>query len=146
MKDIYHDVAVVQLYDPTDLAKADKTSNILDTAGFESAEIIAVIGALSNQDATNYVTPVLQESDTTADGDFTTVGATDMINGFSKVDAAAEDSVSQKCCYLGSKRYIRVLFDVTSAGAGPDGYCAAVGILSGARHKPVGTVAAVTAT
>jgi hypothetical protein len=145
MKDIYHDTAVVNLMDVTALAHADQSSNLLDTQGFEGAMIIAMVEDLTGADASNYTVPTLEECDTTTGTSFTAVAAADMITEYAKIDAAGEDKVAWKACYLGSKRYIRVTFDTTSAGTYPTGNVKAIGILRAARHGPATAPAPLSA-
>lgn len=146
MKDILHDTAFVNLMAVTALAHTDQKTNLLDTAGFEGAAIVIKIETLTGQDASNYTVPTLQESDTTADTDFTAVAAADKITNSVTIDAASEDDAVYTLCYLGSKRYIRVLFDTTTAGSYPTGNISAVGVLRYARHGPATAPAPVTAT
>jgi pectate lyase len=146
MKDLYNKLAVVNLLEPTALAHADQTSNILDTQGFDAAMIIAHVGALTGQDGSNYTVPTLQECDTTVGTSFTAVAAADMRTDVITVDGAADDSCCYKWTYLGTKRYIRILYDTTSAGTYPTGYVSAIGVLGDARHGPATAPAPVTAT
>jgi hypothetical protein len=146
-RDLYHNLARVHLLDPQDITVNDTSSNILDTQGFESAAILAIIGAITTPDSTSYLTPVLQESDTTADADFTDVAAGDIQGGFSKIDSATEDQTTQIAAYIGSKRYIRVKFDITDDDGGiSNALVAAVGLLGVPRHAPATAPAAVAAT
>lgn len=144
-KDLKNNIATVLLLEPDDLASTDTESNILDTADCSGVEIDVIIGALSGIDASNYLTPVLQESDTTADADFTDVDAADIIGGFSKVDAAAEDSLIQRAGYTGTKRYLRVNLDYTGTGI-TAGIVGVVGILGLSKEAPVTAPAPITAT
>ncbi len=146
-RDLYHNVAVVHLFDAKDITTSDTASAILDTAGFESAMILVNVGAITTPDSNSYITPVLQESDTTADSDFTSVASTDIIGAFTKMDAATEDQVTQAVGYIGSKRYIRVNIDITDADGGISHALVAVdGLLGDPAVAPVVAPAAVTAT
>lgn len=147
MKDLIHNLGYVQMLKPQDITNhTDVASGILDLSGFEGANILVDFGAVTNTDANNKVIAVLQESDTTANGDFAAVAAGDMSGAFTAVDAAADDECIQAVEYRGTKRYVRVLLDFTSAGANPD-HCpvSITGILGYARYAPV-TAPAVPAT
>lgn len=145
MKDLYHNIGVVNLKDPTDLVHTDTASNLLDLQGFESAAIVVHVAALTGVDGSNYLTPVLQECDTTAAADFTAVAAADIQGGFSKIDSTSEDSVVQVAGYLGAKRYIRVNLDYTGTGI-TAGVVGVIGIVGGARNNPVTAPTADAAT
>jgi len=146
MKDLYHDLAVVNLLEPTALAHTNQNSNILDTSGFEGAMIVAHVGALTGADGSNYTIPTLQESATVVGTDFTAVAAADMITDVITVDGATDDSCVYKWTYLGAKRYLRLRYVTTTAGSYPTGYVSVIGVLGRARHAPVTAPAAITAT
>ena len=143
--DIYHEIGIVQLLDPADKVHADTLTAILDTASMGSAGIAVVVGALTGVDGSNYLTPVLQESDTTVTGDFTTVAAADIAGGFTVINSTAKDQVTQFVGYKGSKRYIRVNLDFTGTGISA-ALVAAIGIVGHAAVEPVTAPAAVSAT
>ncbi|MDY6796964.1 MAG: hypothetical protein SWK76_17030 [Actinomycetota bacterium] len=145
MMDLYHDLGVVHLLDPQDVAHADTVSEILDRKGFDGACVCAVVGALTGVDVDNYLTPVLQESDSVADADFSDVAAADMTGAFAKIDAATEDQVTQLVGYIGRKRYIRVKFGFTGTGI-TAALIAALGVLGHARDLPATAPDPVTAT
>lgn len=143
-RDLHNNLGVVHLLDAQDIVTTDTKSNILDTNGFESAELLVSIGAATPLSGTNYLTPVLEESDTTADGDFTTVAAADKLGSFTAVDGATDDQATQKCGYVGTKRYLRVNLVVTGTLSACN--VAVVGLVSHASHRPVTAPAAVSAT
>lgn len=146
-KDLYHNIGVVHLLDAQDITTNDTKSAILDLAGIEGALVLVNFGAITTPDSNSYITPVLQESDTTDDDDFTDVAAADILGGFTKIDAAAEDQVSQVAGYVGSKRYIRVNLEITDADAGISHALVSVdGIVGFAIHKPVSAPDPVAAT
>ena len=53
---------------------------------------------------------------TTTGTDFATVDSGDVVGAFTKIDSTSEDSVVQRVCYVGSKRYVRVNLDFTGTG------------------------------
>ena len=147
MKDLYHNVAVVHLLDAQDIATTDTASAWLDTYGFQSAMIVVNVGAITTPDSNSYITPVLQHSDTTAATDAAAVSAADIQGGFTKIDAASEDQVTQVAGYIGSKRYVRVNIDITDADGGISHALVSVdGLLGNASDQPVTAPAAVAAT
>lgn len=112
-RDLTDNICAVMLLEAQDLAHTDTASAILDTSKAAGAEIQVMIGALTGVTGSNYLTPVLQESDTIVGTDFTEVASSNIIGGFSKVDSTSEDSVIQRAGYIGTKRYIRVNLDYT---------------------------------
>jgi len=143
-RDLYDNIAAVQLLKPQDLAHTTTASAILDTAQMAGAEVQVSIAALTGVDGSNYVTPVLQESDTTTGADFTAVSAGDIIGGFSKVDSTAKDECIQRAGYTGGKRYIRVnlVYTGTAITAGVIGV---TGVLAYPQYAPVVSPAPITA-
>lgn len=115
MKDIYNDAVIVPLVEAADLAHTDTQSKYVDLAGFEACEVVVAIGALTGVDASNYLTPTLQEASATPGtaGNYAAVDSANVIGGFSKVDATTKDSVVQRACYVGSKRYVNVKLGYT---------------------------------
>ena len=146
LRDLSINMAVVNLLDAQDITNhTDAASKILDTNGFDGAAIAVHVGALTGADAANYITPVLQESDTVADADFTAVAAGDIGGGFTKIDAANEDQTVQVASYKGTKRYIRALIDFTDAGV-TSALLSVSGILALAANRPAVGPAPITAT
>jgi len=132
MRDLHNNIAVVQLMAPQTIT-GDTYSSVLDLQDYESAEIVVNVGTCSTVDTdSNYVTPILQESDTLTEADYSSVTASDILNSFSAITTTA--SQVQNVGYIGSKRYIRVFADETgSVGAVPISVTA---ILHNARHNP----------
>lgn len=106
----------------------------VDLLGFESAVMVCEIGISGDTlSGSVKILPTLQES--TDNSTFTDVAAADMIGAFTLVDDAAEDAVIQQVGYIGTKRYIRALFDFT--GTHTNGCpISAVAVLGHARHLP----------
>lgn len=147
MRDLKNNIGVVHLLDAQDVTNTDTNSSILDLQGFDSACILVNVGAITTPDANSYLVPTLQESDTTTDGDFTAVAAGDIIGAFTKIDAAAEDQVTQFVGYRGTKRYIRCRLEFTDGDGGIANCLVSVdGIVSHASEGPTVAPAAVTAT
>lgn len=111
----------------------------VDVAGYESVALEVALGAIVAGDAAATTgAVVLEESDTTTDGDFGTIAAGDLI----AVDTltglvAANAGQTKKIGYIGSKRYVRAKATITTGattGAFPIS-CAI--ILGNARNNPV---------
>ena len=116
-------------------------SLILDRASGESAAFIVSSGASTGTaiDADNKMTVTMQESDTTADGDFTTVGAGDQLNTMTTIAASAVYRPE----YIGNKQYVRLRIVWTGTPAlilGINGY---IGSL---RSAPAGVAAVGTSS
>lgn len=138
-------IAPVVLLEAADLAHANTTTALLDCQNFGSAEIWLAIGALTGVDGSNYVTPKLQECDTTEGDDFTDVAAADMDGAFSKVDATSKDSVIQRVAYIGGKRYIRVVLTYTGTTISA-GIIGCYGVLGRPSVAPIAAQAAASST
>jgi hypothetical protein len=147
MRDLKNNLGFTLLRTIHDEAGADHKSDLLDLAGHEGCVLMVVCGALTGVDGTHFVTHTVQESDTTADGDFTAVAAGDLIGAFTKIDAAAEDDVIQRVGYVGGKRYVRIVATYTNPALGLSaGNLAYIGVVGISDRKPVTAPAAVTAT
>lgn len=145
MKDLKSRIGIVQLLAPQDTSDTDTSSAILDTFGFNGAVLAVNVGTITGVDASNYLTPVLQASDTTADTDFAAVDAADIHGAFTKIDATSEDDLAQVVGYKGSKRYVRVKLDYTGTAI-TTSLVGVTGILGRPRTLPAVAPAAVAAT
>ncbi len=150
-RDLHNNIKVVQLIDPI-VGNNDSEgtpANGLDTRGFDSAELIALIGQsgdtlsgsvkidvkLEESDDDTTYTAVTDANDVllAADG----VAATPDANGIvATIDAAAEDETKVRVGYVGTKRYARLIFDFT--GTHTNGIpLALLGILGHPHERPV---------
>lgn len=145
MRDLQHNFLPVNLLKAQDLAYTDTASAWLDTQGFNGAGIEVIVGDLTGVDGSNYVTPILQESDATADSGASAVAAGDAQGAFTKIDATSKDDVRQFVSYKGTKRYVRVKMDYTGTGISA-GIVGVTGWLAHARHAPATAPAPVAAT
>jgi len=107
MRDLAHNIAVVQAVVPAVLSATD-TSAAIDLQGFESAAVIFNTGAIVSS---GDFTAKLQESDTTTSGDFADVAAADLIGS---LPATLEASSVYKQGYIGKKRYLRTVITKNS--------------------------------
>ena len=158
--DLYNNVLPVLLLQPAALINdTDTKSKLLDVRGFTKSEIVVALGDLTGVDADSILSLTLQESDTTADADFTSVAVAQMNRDttglaststaglFATVNATTEDIVCYRAEYLGTKRYIRALCDFTPGTGGiTSAFITVVGLLAGARHAAATAPAPVTAT
>jgi hypothetical protein len=144
-RDLHNRIETVLLMEPVDLAHTETPSRLLDTKGFDRAELSVIVGALTGVDGNNTVIFKAQESNTTVGTDFTDVAAADLIGAFTLVNSTSKDSVLQRVGYKGSKRYVRLIPDYTGTGI-TVGIIVVIGILAGGGDIPPDSVAAVSAT
>jgi hypothetical protein len=127
MRDIASNIGTVLA-----LAPAVQTATVkgvaVDTTGFGSAAIVINTGAIAG---TGNFTAKLQESDTTTDGDFADVAASDLVGELP--EALAASSV-YKQSYVGHKQYVRVVLTLNSGTSIAAG---AIAILGNASKRPV---------
>lgn len=102
MKDSYSHIGLLATLAPLVHAATLKGTTI-DLQGFNSALLVINTGAIAGAGLYDIV---MQESDTTTDGDFTAVAAADLLGTLPA--ALAADSV-YKQGYKGVKRYIRAV-------------------------------------
>ena len=100
MKDTFHDTKVVTSLAPA-VQAASLKGDAVDLQGYGSALLAISTGAIA---ASGSFDMKLQESDTTTDGDFTDVAATDLLGSLPSALAA---STVYRQGYIGSKRYVR---------------------------------------
>lgn len=89
------------------------------------------------------VSAVLEESDTTVDGDFTTVATADKSRAFTGLTSGSDDQFSEEAEYFGSKRYVRVKITLSASSTSQ---AAGVTALVKALVEPTTAPAAVSAT
>lgn len=127
MRDLASNIGIAAAIVPAVLTATTKGTAI-DLLGFNSAAVAIHTGAIVGS---GNFTPKLQESDTTTDGDFTDVAASDIVGAF---PAALAASTVAKVSYTGSKRYIRPVLTLNSGTSIAAG---AVAILGDPRSAPV---------
>jgi hypothetical protein len=127
MRDIANNIGVDQTLAPVDYTATTK-GTAADLQGFNSAAVIVNTGAITS--AGLYVVSV-QESDTTTDGDFANVAATDLVGA---LPASLAATSVYKVGYVGGKRYIRAVITKTS---GTSIVAGAVVVKGNAADKPV---------
>lgn len=107
MKDGISGLGLAQTLAPA-VVTANGNGTAVDLQGFNSATLVVNTGAIAGD---GLYAVKLQESDTTTSGDFTDVGAGDLLGGLP--DALDANSV-YKQGYKGTKRYVRAVITKTS--------------------------------
>jgi hypothetical protein len=135
-KDLHNNIKVSQAIAPA-AAHSDNTvvtSNIIDTAGYESVEFQFNIGTIADTDATFTVS--MEDGDDSGLTDAAAVSS-DFILG-STTDASfsqAKQTSTTKVGYVGHKRYVRV--KITPANNSSAAYFDALAVLGNPRFAPV---------
>lgn len=137
MQDLHNIIKVVPAVIPQTQTNADTAivGPIVDTAGYDSVELVVVTGVLTDADATFATT--VEKGDDSGLSD-TASAAADLVG--SANFTFADDSACKKVGYLPKstvrKRYLRATITPTgnNSGAAP---VAAIWILSNARTQPV---------
>lgn len=122
MRDLENGVGVQQIVDPvTASGTTDITSEEIDTQKFNGLCLRALFGESGDTlSGTVYVEAEVQHSNTSGSGyaacansDLTTYVTGTNTGTFAKVDAAAEDDAVYTTQYIGNKRYVKVIFNLT---------------------------------
>ena len=150
MRDLHSNIKVVQLINPivgNNTAEGTPAAG-LDTRGFDSAELVALLGASGDTlSGSVYVEVIIEDSDDDAtyaavtDSSYVLVGSDGVAaapNGsgvVATVDAAAEDERKIRVGYVGPKRYcqLKLAFTGTHTAGMP---IASLGILGHAHAAP----------
>jgi hypothetical protein len=142
MKDIHNLMSAV-----TSLKAANRTADAngtgVDLQGYEGAEVIANVG-LSGDTLSGTVKIALELEESDDDSTYTDVADADMLGEtgagsgeFALIDDPAEDELTYKVGYIGAKRYIRVVWNITGTHTvGTPGSASIVRMH--ARHQPAG--------
>lgn len=111
-RDLDKVISVANTIAPAAARTAHTTGTGVDLAGYRAAVIVLHCGVFTD----GTFTPIVEESDSSGSG-YTTVAAGDLSGSFTAVTSANDDSV-QEVGYLGSKRYVRLYMEETSASTG----------------------------
>ena len=122
---------------------ADATGATVDAFGYETVAITAIVGASGDTlSGSVYVELELEHSDDNsswadcANADIKTAITGTNTGTFAKIDDAAEDDAIYSVQYVGGRRYVRIVANLT--GTHTNGIpVAAVAVLSGSRELPV---------
>ena len=135
MNELHDNIKAVRAISPVSVADTTATvSETIDRQGYEAVEFIIATGSIADADATFAV--LVEESDTTTSGDFTSVADADLLG----TDAAAsfqydDDNETRKIGYIGIKRYVRLT--ITPTGNASAALFSAVAILGSPAISPV---------
>lgn len=133
MKDLYHDISVLNALSPAQIT-ATTNGNIIDLAGYQGCTFVITTGAIAGGDADNNLTAILQEGDESDLSDAAAVAADDYMGTLPVFNDAAGQANSQFAVgYKGTKRYVRLRFVETGVA---DAFLSAAAILSHPRHMP----------
>lgn len=135
--DLHNNLHFVTLFAPIAAQTNSSTarvSAIIDTANYDSAELVLINGTNTDADATFAV--LVEEGDDSALGDNGAVADADLIG--LETEAAftfADDTECRKIGYKGKKRYLRVTVTPTGNNSG-DWFMAGVAVLGNKRKSP----------
>lgn len=135
-RDLHNNIHTVPLITPV-AARTDNTaivSAIIDTAGYESCELVLVTGANTDANATFAV--LVEDGNDAALGDNAAVSdtfllGTEALAGFTYAD----DGECRKIGYVGPKRYVRMTVTPTGNDSG-NIFLAGVALLGHPRSAP----------
>lgn len=146
-RDLHSNIKTVQLFAPV-VVTTDQNSSGLDTKGFDSAELVVLVGVTGDTlSGSVKIDLVLQDSDDDSDyadvteasyvlvGSDSDVSAPDANGIFRTIDDAAEDATQYRIGYRGPKRYVRAQIDVTGTHTNGTEF-AVLGILGHAHERP----------
>lgn len=94
--------------------------NICDLQGFEGATLFLLNGTVTDAGTASGFSFEVQESDDTADANFTAVADADLIgleSALTVTSDSADDVINGSIGYVGAKRYIRVVATGTTGTA-----------------------------
>lgn len=134
MRDIHNKYDLAILMDIASISASTK-SKLIDIALHEGVELVVPTGAATGVDVSNYITPVVQHSDTNLDADYETVPANFLLGSFGALEA---NSV-QRVGYIGGKKNVRVHLVETGAVTSMT-----VGVLAMIGHSRFGPPTAPT--
>jgi hypothetical protein len=125
MRDIVHNIGVVQSIAPADIAATAQGTSV-DLLGYDSVAFVATTGART---ASGAFVLSLEESD-----DNSTFAAVDADHIQAPVSGNLAANSTAKIGYRGFKRYVR---PVMTKGSGTSIFASVIAILGGAANKPV---------
>jgi len=123
------------------------SSDWLDTRYMDAATLLVVANTVTDAGTASGFSFVVEESDTTADGDATAVADAELVGAESDLTVtsdSADDSVAGWIGYVGSKRYVRITATGTT---NTDADVSVIGIACAMNYEPrtsAGTSVAAT--
>ncbi len=142
LRDLYSGLNVVQMSAPV-IRTADVNSASIDTRGYDSLMLVGLVG-ISGDTLSGSVMVELEVEESDDDSTWTDVADADLMNyvsgtntgTFAVIDDPAEDDARYITGYRGSKRYVRVVGNLT--GTHTNGIeLAVLGIQGHAHQMPV---------
>lgn len=144
-RDLHNNLKTVVTRKPgTAAATADFNGTAVDTLGFEGVEVFVYMAASGDTlSGSVYTTLELEESNDNTT--FTDVAEVDMIGAidgtttgaFAVIDDPAEDDALFRVGYVGNKRYVRVVVNVTGTHTNGTAYTTWA-VLGHGRQMPAG--------
>ena len=133
-KDLHNNIDIKRAISPVSVAdNTAQVSQILDTRGYESVELVIATGSIADADAT--FTVLIEDGDSATLTDAAAVSdtfllGTEALAGFQFDD----DNECRKIGYVGGKRYVRAT--ITPANNASAALLSAVWVLGHARTAP----------
>jgi hypothetical protein len=133
-KDLHNNIDIKRAISPVSVAdNTAQVSQILDTRGYESIELVIATGSIADADAT--FTVLIEDGDSATLTDAAAVSdtfllGTEALAGF----AFDDDNECRKIGYVGGKRYVRAT--ITPASNASAALLSAVWVLGHARTAP----------
>lgn len=122
--DLMNHIDPVVALDPVVVTDGTKqTSRVVDLQGYHGCAFIIACGTLADSDAVWDVT--IKEGDSATQGEHTAVSDDDLIGteALAQIEAANDDQLCRKIGYKGSKRYVSIEMDDTTANSGNAPFC-----------------------
>ena len=133
-KDLHNNIDIKRAISPVSVSdNTAQVSQILDTRGYESIELVIATGSIADSDATFVV--LIEDGDSATLTDAAAVSdtfllGTEALAGFQFDD----DNECRKIGYVGGKRYVRAM--ITPANNASAALLSAVWVLGHARTAP----------
>lgn len=133
-KDLHNNIDVKRAISPvSEAGNTALVSQILDTRGYESVELVIATGSIADADAT--FTVLIEDGDNAALSDAAAVADTFLLGTEAQAGFQFDDdNECRKIGYVGGKRYVRAT--ITPANNASAALISAVWLLGNARTAP----------
>lgn len=133
-KDLHNNIDVKRAISPvSEAGNTALVSQILDTRGYESVELVILTGSIADADAT--FTVLIEDGDSATLTDNAAVADTFLLGTEAQAGFQFDDdNECRKIGYVGGKRYVRAT--ITPANNASAALIAAVWVLGHARNAP----------
>lgn len=133
-KDLHNNIDVKRAISPvSEAGNTALVSQILDTRGYESVELVIATGSIADADAT--FTVLIEDGDNAALSDAAAVADTFLLGTEAQAGFAFDDdNECRKIGYVGGKRYLRAT--ITPVNNASAALISAVWLLGNARTAP----------